>query len=166
VSPGVVLAALGRAGLPVAGMPGGDGAPAPVVLVVDDDPQALQMMDAALGGSGYAVTCRRDAALAWQQLGQIGPDAVILDLAMPGMDGLAFLDAMRRDPRWKDTPVFIWTGQDLDALQYRRLAESAQSVVHKGRQNVSDLIDDMMRWFRRPAASAASGQAVLPLETR
>jgi len=166
VSPGVVLAALGRAGLPVAGLPRSDGAPVPAVLVVDDDPQALQMMEAALGGSGYAVTCRRDAVLAWQQLAQIRPDAVILDLAMPGMDGLAFLDAMRRDPRWKDTPVFVWTGQDLDALQYRRLAESAQSVVHKGRQNVSELIDDMMRWFQRPAAPAASGRAALPLEIR
>jgi PAS domain S-box-containing protein len=164
VAPGAVLAALGRAGLLVAGLPGG--APPPVVLVVDDDPQALQMMDAALGGSGCTVTCRRDAALAWQQLEQIRPDAVILDLAMPGMDGLAFLDGMRRDARWKDTPVFVWTGQDLDALQYRRLAESAQSVVRKGRQSVSELVDDMVRWFRRPAASVASGRAALPLETR
>jgi CheY-like chemotaxis protein len=82
------------------------------------------------------------------------------------MDGLAFLDAMRRDSRWKDTPVFVWTGQDLDALAYRTLAESAQSVVHKGRQNVSELIDDMMRWFRRPVAPVESGQATLPLETR
>ncbi|HET7868686.1 MAG TPA: response regulator, partial [Burkholderiaceae bacterium] len=166
VAPRVVLEALGRAGVPVADRGGRGSSEVPAVLVVDDDAQALQMMDAALGGSGYAVTCRRDAALAWQQLGQIRPDAVILDLAMPGMDGLAFLDAMRRDSRWKDTPVFVWTGQDLDALAYRRLAESAQSVVHKGRQNVSELVDDMMRWFRRPVTSVGSGQASLPLETR
>jgi PAS domain S-box-containing protein len=169
VAPGAVLAALSRAGLPVAGLGSRSSSlesGLPVVLVVDDDPQALQMAEAALGGCGYAVTCRQDAAQAWQQLGQIRPDAVILDLAMPGMDGLAFLDAMRRDSRWKDTPVFVWTGQDLDALAYRTLAESAQSVVHKGRQNVSELIDDMMRWFRRPVAPVESGQATLPLETR
>jgi PAS domain S-box-containing protein len=166
VAPHVVLEALGRAGVPVAARHGRGGGEVPAVLVVDDDAQALQMMDAALAGSGYAVTCRRDAALAWQQLGQIQPDAVILDLAMPGMDGLAFLDAMRRDSRWKDTPVFVWTGQDLDALAYRRLAESAQSVVHKGRQTVSELVEDMMRWFRHPVTPVGIGSATLPLETR
>ncbi|HEU0105636.1 MAG TPA: response regulator [Vicinamibacteria bacterium] len=102
------------------------------VLVVDDDPQARRLMVTTLLALGYssieAASAQQGLALAAQET----PAAVILDLAMPGMDGFAFLEHFRAMPAGRGTPVIVWTVKDLTAADHARLAASAQAVVLKG----------------------------------
>src|SRR5262249_20112495 len=68
----------------------------PRVLVVDDDPDMCSVLAAALEADGFDVTKAMDAKRALQELGSEPPDAVILDVMMPGMDGFELLAEVRQ----------------------------------------------------------------------
>ncbi len=116
------------------------------VMVIDDDPAALALMQATLRHLGLEVICQQDARAALQALDQHQPDAIILDLMMPEFDGFAVLDALRRMPRWRDTPVFIWTSMILSDEEFALLARSAQAIINKGGGTLQALLDDLRRW--------------------
>ena len=119
-----LLASLSRAGLrPPLGRP---------VLVVDDDPKARRLMETTLQSIGYPSIEAASAEEGLRLAGTREPSAVILDLAMPGMDGFEFLERFRGMAAGRGTPVIIWTVRDLTAEDHARLAASAQAVVLKG----------------------------------
>jgi PAS domain S-box-containing protein len=111
------------------------------VMVVDDDPLALDLMSATLAGLGVTVHCVDQASTAWDSLEQVQPDAIVLDLMMPGMDGFEALDLLRRMPRWQTTPVFIWTSLLLTDDELTRLMRSADAILVKGGGSLQALID-------------------------
>jgi PAS domain S-box-containing protein len=121
------------------------------VMVIDDDPLALDLLRATLQGLGVQVTCRLDARQALREIGQHRPDLIVLDLMMPGFDGFATLAALRQMPQWRDTPVFIWTSMVLTDDEYRSLARSAQAVLTKGGGALTELFDKLRSW--RPPTS-------------
>ncbi|HEX7050348.1 MAG TPA: sigma-54 dependent transcriptional regulator [Longimicrobiales bacterium] len=81
----------------------------PAILVVDDEANIRRMIARLLAAEGYQVGEAPDgeAALAAIEAGE--PDVVLLDLAMPGLDGLATLEALRG--RWPDLPVVMMSGR-------------------------------------------------------
>ncbi len=87
------------------------------VLVVDDDPFILEFLKAVLEASGYPVMTASDGREALQRLESSRPGLILLDMAMPVLDGVGFLQEMRRIPDW-NAPVVVMTAMD-DA---RRLA--------------------------------------------
>ena len=130
-----LLAALDRAGMRPE-RPGG-------VLVVDDDPGALRLMDAALASLGFASITRSSAASGLEAAAKLQPSAVVLDLVMPGMDGIEFLDRFRRIPEHQRTPVLIWTMKDLTAAEQEQLRDSAQGVVSKNGNTPSTVVTQL-----------------------
>jgi PAS domain S-box-containing protein len=124
------------------------------VMVIDDDPLALDLMRATLQGLGAQVVCRLDAREALREIGQHRPDLIVLDLMMPGFDGFATLAALRQMPQWRDTPVFIWTSMVLTDDEYNSLAGSAQAVLSKGGGALTALFDNLRSW-RPPTAQPA-----------
>jgi two-component system response regulator MprA len=78
--------------------------------VVDDDPALARTLRRALGIEGYAVECAGDGAEALQRLAGGRFDAVVLDVAMPRLDGLAVCRRMRATS--DHTPVLILTARD------------------------------------------------------
>ena len=74
------------------------------------------------------------------------PDAIILDLMMPEMDGFAVLEALRRKPRSCKVPVFIWTSMYLSEEEYARLATSARAIVDKGRTDLGSVVEQLHHW--------------------
>ena len=77
------------------------------VLVVDDDTAIRTLIADALDGEGYVAVTAINGADALAKLASIKPDAIILDLMMPVMDGRAFLAALRRDQRHALIPVLV-----------------------------------------------------------
>jgi two-component system, OmpR family, response regulator MprA len=80
------------------------------LLVVDDDPALSRTLRRALTVEGYDVECAADGAEALQRLSAIRFDAVLLDVAMPRLDGLAVCRLMRE--RRDRTPVLMLTARD------------------------------------------------------
>ncbi|MGH8981439.1 MAG: response regulator transcription factor [Acidimicrobiales bacterium] len=91
------------------------------VLVVDDDPAVGAALDRALRLDGYSVTTAGDGPAALQALALSPPDAVVLDLGLPGIDGLEVCRRMRA--AGDDTPVLMLTARD--AVQDRVLGLDA-----------------------------------------
>jgi two-component system response regulator MprA len=80
------------------------------LLVVDDDPALARTLRRALGIEGYDVECAGDGAEALQRLSGCRFDAVVLDVSMPRLDGLAVCRRMRE--RRDRTPVLMLTARD------------------------------------------------------
>jgi two-component system response regulator MprA len=80
------------------------------LLVVDDDPALARTLRRALGIEGYAVECAADGAEALHRLAATSYDAVVLDVSMPRVDGLAVCRRMRE--RRDRTPVLMLTARD------------------------------------------------------
>jgi CheY-like chemotaxis protein len=79
------------------------------ILVVDDNPQMHQLYRTALARSGYRLLVAGSGAEALLVLGNYFPDLILLDLAMPTMDGVEFLRVLREQPEWRDIPVIVVT---------------------------------------------------------
>jgi len=81
-----------------------------LILVVDDTDTNRAMLQRSLGSRGYnKVLMARDGAEALQITHDLKPDLVILDLVMPGMDGFAYCQAVRRDPLFDNMPILVQT---------------------------------------------------------
>jgi DNA-binding response OmpR family regulator/HPt (histidine-containing phosphotransfer) domain-containing protein len=93
----------------VAELDGGRRAGAQTILAVDDDPVGLTVLRAALDGAGYDVETLDDPLGFWDALERARPDLVVLDVQMPGADGLDLCRGLRADPRWRDLPVLFLT---------------------------------------------------------
>ena len=137
-----LVGALERAGVQ-ADRPGG-------ILVVDDDPGALRLMDATLAQLGYAAITRSSAPDALAAAEQLQPAAVVLDLMMPEMDGVEFLDRFRRIPQHARTPVLIWTAKDLSAAEHAQLRETAQAIVSKSGETPSTVVAQLQTLLAEP----------------
>ena len=82
------------------------------VLVVDDDPDSLEMMRAALSYAGALVTAVDSAQQAFTALNRVAPDVIVSDLRMPGADGLSLARELKTMPALRSVPVLAVTGYD------------------------------------------------------
>jgi CheY-like chemotaxis protein len=79
--------------------------------VVDDDPDIRGVIELALADEGYAVALATNGQEALVHLAGSRPDAIVLDLAMPVMDGWAFLAARQADRELATIPVIVMSAQ-------------------------------------------------------
>jgi two-component system, chemotaxis family, chemotaxis protein CheY len=85
--------------------------PRPCVLVVEDEPDLRDSLAEALGDSGVDVAVAGDGLEALELLrAGLVPSVILADLNMPRLDGAAFVEAIREEPRWSDLPVITMTG--------------------------------------------------------
>lgn len=85
----------------------------PAILVVEDDPDALEAIADLLESQGYAVTTARHGGEALERLGDSQlPRLIVLDLLMPTMDGWEFRRRQKEDPRIAKIPVVVVSASD------------------------------------------------------
>ncbi|MDA0328952.1 MAG: response regulator transcription factor [Gemmatimonadetes bacterium] len=101
------------------------------ILVVDDEPHIRRVLSAILGGQGYDVVMASDGAEGLGELGVAGADLVILDLMMPGANGLEILAKIRSDKALAATPVIILTAKGQDTDRDAALAGGANDFLTK-----------------------------------
>jgi CheY-like chemotaxis protein len=75
------------------------------------------------------------------------PDAVLLDLLMPVMDGMTFLKKLRANPLHTGLPVIVLTAKELSRQEEKELADVASGVVHKGDGMADDLREALGSMF-------------------
>lgn len=99
------------------------------ILVVDDMAIFREPIAAALRMRGFDTRVAVDGTEALEETRRSCPDLILLDVAMPGMDGLSFLKALRSDPRHQDTPVIL-----LSAMADR------ECILQAGKLGVQDYL--------------------------
>jgi PAS domain S-box-containing protein len=95
-----------------------DGGPLGTVLVVDDDAAARNLLGRILGKEGYRVIEAATGEAGLRMAAEHRPDAITLDVVMPGMDGWAVLSALKTDPALAAIPVIMLTIMDEKHLGY------------------------------------------------
>jgi PAS domain S-box-containing protein len=103
----------------------------PRILVVDDEPDGREIIRAHLAGQPVRLQMAANGREALACLEQTAQDLVVLDLIMPVLDGLAFLDLIRGDPRFQQLPVLVVTAKVLSPREKEQLRRQKLEFVKK-----------------------------------
>ncbi len=101
------------------------------VLVVDDEADMRTMLTEYLSKVGLETVSATNGKDGLEKVRSEAPDAVILDLMMPVMSGLEFLEKLRKDPLHTGLPVFVLTGKVVTDAESETLGELASAVLLK-----------------------------------
>jgi DNA-binding response OmpR family regulator len=132
------------------------------ILVVDDEPMVRDTLGQVLADEGYVVDVAADGADALDRVHATRPDAILLDLMMPGMNGRQFLQALRDDSAYADVPVLIMTA--VHGLEINLTAIGASEVVEKPFNNIDELLNKVALAVYRSRDANSSAPLPLPLE--
>jgi signal transduction histidine kinase/CheY-like chemotaxis protein len=102
------------------------------VLIVEDDPDTRDIIRSTLEKDGWKVETAENGRVALERTAHALPGLVLLDLMMPEMDGLTFLEQFRRLPNARAVPVIVLTAKDLTPEDRHRLSGYVEKVVGKG----------------------------------
>jgi diguanylate cyclase (GGDEF)-like protein len=111
--------------------PEGQGRTSPLVLVVDDDPGARMLAAASLKKAGYATVEVADGEGGVSAFGRFRPDLVLMDAVMPGMDGFAAIQEIRKRPGGNRVPILMMTGLDDISSIHRAFEAGATDFTTK-----------------------------------
>jgi len=101
------------------------------ILVVDDEPDLADLIEHHLRREQYEVTTAYDGEKALAEARRRVPDLVVLDLMLPGMDGLEVCRRMRADPRTMHVPILMLTAKGEESDAVIGLAQGADDYVRK-----------------------------------
>ena len=91
------------------------------ILVVDDEPSIVKILEARLKAEGYEVVSAMDGLTALDLAKKENPDLVILDLMLPKMDGYKVCGLLKKDTRYSKIPIILFTARAQE--QDRKLGE-------------------------------------------
>lgn len=103
----------------------------PPILIVDDNPTNLKLARIVLEGEGYRVETAENAEAALVVLDRINPHIVLMDLQLPGMNGLELTRALRQDPRWEATWIVALTAYAMKGDEQKALAAGCDAYLTK-----------------------------------
>ena len=136
----------------------GSAAPAHRILVVDDDRAVRESLRRSLEFNGYAVTLAEDGAQALAQVGAARPDAVIMDVMMPRLDGLDATRALRA--AGNDVPLLVLTARDAVGDRVAGLDAGADDYLTKPFA-LDELLARLRALLRRRPATTPDGEEQL-----
>jgi CheY-like chemotaxis protein len=104
---------------------------APKVLLVDDEDSLRKVMRDLLERDGYVVAEARDGVQALDQVDRVGPDIIVLDLNLPGLDGYGVLSHLRSRPATAGIPVIVLTAKGDEDNEVRVFELGADDFLTK-----------------------------------
>jgi CheY-like chemotaxis protein len=113
----------------------------PRVMVVDDVSAIRDLVSRLLQREGFDTTTASSGKEALEGLATSKPDVMLLDLMMPEMDGIAVLEQLRSDPRWKGLPVIMMTAVSEDSFQSRAMQLGARGYLIKPRFTIAQVME-------------------------
>jgi signal transduction histidine kinase/CheY-like chemotaxis protein len=114
----------------------------PKVLVVDDEPNIIEMV-ASMIEPDYNVIRAYGGEEGIEKAFKEHPDAIILDLMMPVINGFDVISRLKDDPETKDIPIIICTGKDLTKDDIQLLSDNVVSVMRKSMFTSDDIVNEI-----------------------
>ena len=115
------------------------------ILVLEDDATFRDLVANALKRSRYDVTCAADGQTGWDALEKAQPDLILLDLAMPRLDGLSFLRKLRSEEKWNSVSVLVVSANSSAAAI--AVERGAQGYLLKSRFSMPELLETVQSLF-------------------
>ena len=101
------------------------------VLVVDDDPEIVQLLSFNLKQAGFAVGSAANGFDALRKTRSMLPDLIVLDLMLPELDGFAVCEILRHDPATASTPIIMLTALASELARLSGLDSGANEYIVK-----------------------------------
>jgi CheY-like chemotaxis protein len=129
------------------------------ILLVDDDPKTLELLEEILRSAGYETQSVRSGARALEVLSSKLVSAVLLDLMMPGMDGFEVLRHIRKEDSLNELPIFVITAKSLTQSELTVLKSQTQALLQKTGSWHQQLIVELERVVQSRKLAKSAGQS-------
>jgi len=129
------------------------------ILVVDDEPDVVRLIEFNLKAAGYDVITAADGAEALQRARSASPDLIVLDLMLPEVEGLEVCKLLRRDPATAPVPIIILTAKAAEVDRILGLELGADDYVTKP-FSPRELVLRVKKLLQRQAESEGDKQEI------
>ena len=119
-----------------------------MILIVDDDPGTTTNLTKLLHKAGHSTQTKSSGSELLASFDQAIPSLVILDMMMPGVDGLVCLEAIRSHPKWETVPVLVYSADTSQKRINSAKKLGAQEYVVKGRVPWNEFLQVINRYER------------------
>lgn len=132
------------------------------ILVVEDDPDIRELLAVAFSKEGWALSWAEDGEKGLNMARTRAPDCVVLDIMLPGMDGLEVLRRLKSDPATRRVPVVMTTarGEDSDVISGLELGAEDYVVKPYSPKVLAARLRAILRRAAEPAEQEAGGAAM------
>lgn len=122
------------------------------IVIIEDDESIREMLRYYFRSVGYEVACFESGEDYFEQAGEVKPSLYILDIMLPGMDGLEILRRIRADARLEETPVLMLTARTSEMDKVKGLETGADDYVVKpfGIMELQARVKALLRRAGRP----------------
>ena len=118
----------------------GTGSGGRTVVVIDDDPLDLALVEAVLAPEGFTVIRAASGREGVKVVRERRPGVVLLDLMMPDMDGFAVVEMLRAEPATADVPIVVLTHKEMTRADRDRLGDRINHLAQKGELDRAHLV--------------------------
>ncbi|MEM9483044.1 MAG: response regulator [Cyanobacteria bacterium P01_F01_bin.116] len=101
------------------------------IIIVDDDPQILNVLQMSLAPWKFDIIPLTDGQQLWTTLETTEPDALVLDITMPDLDGIEICQLLRADPRWRNLPILFLTVHEAETTRGRAFRFGGDDFINK-----------------------------------
>ena len=122
--------------------------PAKRVLVVDDEPNAVDLLTQILQDEGYQVKGAYSGEEALRVLEATPQDIIILDLLMPEMDGFEVIQKVKANSGWRNIPIIVVTAKDISNTDWEFLQQRVDRIIQKSGLSEKNLMNEVQSLLR------------------
>jgi len=119
------------------------------ILIVDDNSEYLELLRLSFKRAGFSVTTATNGVEALKKARSTAPDAILLDLVLPELDGFAVCEFLRRSRTTATLPIIVLTGLTSEFTRYAGMEAGATDFVTKP-ISPKELIAKVRHWVKNP----------------
>ncbi len=125
------------------------------ILIADDEPDILEILEFNLGAEGYLISTAQSGIEAIDKAQKFNPDLIMLDVMMPGLTGIEVCEALRKRPEFSETIIIFLTALSDDKTEIIGLESGADDYITKP-VSPKVLVSKVNALFRRMAKEETS----------
>ncbi len=111
------------------------------ILIIEDERVLAEIYKEKLSGAGFEVSLALDAEGGFKAAKKEKPDLILLDVLLPGENGISFLSRLKKDPEISSIPVIVFSNYDDPKTKRKAFTLGAKSYLIKTNYTPSQLVD-------------------------